>query len=287
MHPEEVMAAGLQLQELFDISQSRSNSSFTEIGPLPKMVISANDSNEEVPSYDEVQSDAIALFSVSGTMLKYGTMCSYGTAEIAEDILLAAENKNIKAAVFEIDSGGGAVNSVPPVADAVRKFKSSGKSIIALIDSAYSAAYWLASECDHIMAGNSVSAGAGSIGVMMSFADAKGYYEQRGYKVHTIYAPESSEKNKPFELALEGKYEMIQTEQLSPLAVKFQNTVKANRQGKLKMDEGDKVLKGKTYMAEAALDIGLIDSIGNRDRAISWARDRVTAYNFMQEFNQQ
>lgn len=235
---------------------------------------------ENNPSYDKLPQGSIASFGISGNLLKYGTLCTYGTEEIAEQMMQAAMHKNISGALMQMDSGGGAVNAIGPISDALNKFKEMGKPVLVHADACYSAAYWLAAQSNYIMAQNDISSGFGSIGVMMSFADVKGYYEQKGYKIHTIYAKESSEKNAPYEAALEGKYDLMQSEELSPLAVRFQNHVKSARGAKLKLEDS-KILAGKTYSSNKSLENGLADGIGSRADAIQMLFDLVAAQKFV------
>lgn len=238
--------------------------------PLPVAVIGASGNSN--PNFDQAPSGSTAIIPLKGTMLKYGTMCTYGTQEIASALLEAASHKNISAIVMDIDSGGGAVDAVAPVVDAIRKAKADyGKPVVASCDTCASAAYWSATQCDKIVANNDISAAFGSIGVMMSFHDMQPYYEQMGIKFHTIFAPESDYKNRPFLLALEGKYDEIQKEMLSPLAVKFQNAVKANRPSLKSETKG--ILNGRMFYASDALDNGLIDKIGTMQTAIDTARE--------------
>ena len=220
--------------------------------------------------YDSVPTGSVARIPVKGTMLKYGTMCEYGMQEIGAFIQEAAAHKNIAAIVIDYDSGGGAVDAVAPLNHAVALAKSLGKPVVASIDMACSAAYWSASTTDYLVADNDISAEVGSIGVMMSFMDVKGYYEKEGIKLHTIYATESSDKNLAFQKALEGEYEMIREEELDPLARAFQQAVRTNRAGKL--DESVKgILNGKTFFAEQAKEYGLIDRVGNNNTAVEIA----------------
>jgi protease IV len=95
---------------------------------------------------------------------------------------------------------------------------------------------------------------------MISFADMKPYYEKQGVVFHTIYAPESTHKNKAFELALEGKYDLIKAELLSPLARKFQEAVTQQRPNLDTKVEG--IIAGKMFFAQDALKHGMVDGIG-------------------------
>ena len=222
-------------------------------------------------SYDKAPKGSIAIISLRGTMLKYGTWSSYGTEEIASQIQKATHHKNIAAIVLDIDSGGGACNAVAPLTDAIGKARSAGKPVVASCDLAASAAYWVASSCNKIVANNGISSEFGSIGVMCSFADARPVYEKMGYQFHEIYADQSTNKNEDFNLALKGDYSLIKQESLNPLAITFQESVKANRPN-LRTDIPG-LLSGKMFYAKPALEAGLIDEIGSLTRAVDLARD--------------
>jgi protease-4 len=163
--------------------------------------------------------------------------------------------------------------------EAINYSKAKGKPVVALADLAASAAYWVASACDMIIASNDISSEFGSIGVMISFADMAPYYEKEGVKVHTVYAPESTHKNLPLENAMKGDYALLQDEVLSPLAKQFQKTVKKNRSGKLD-DKAEGILNGKMFYSDQALKNGLIDKIGNLEFAVKQAKRLSVAYQF-------
>lgn len=220
-------------------------------------------------SFDEAPKGSVAIIPIGGTMLKYGTYCSYGTEEIAAEITKAANHRNIDSIILDIDSGGGAVDAIAPLVDAIAKCT---KPVIASCDLCASAAYWTATACDRIVANNNISSEFGSIGVMMSFQDVEPYYKEMGIVQHTIYSTHSDYKNKPFQLAKEGKYDEIKTEELDPLAIKFQNQVKSSRGEKLNA-EIPGILQGRMFGPEDAKAHGLIDAIGTLDTAIEIARD--------------
>lgn len=229
-------------------------------------------------SYDEAPLGSIALVPLKSVMVKNGTWCSYGTQEIASYMIKAAASPRIDGIVLDIDSGGGSVDAIAPMLAAIRKVQESNKPVIASADLCASAAYYVAAHCDRIIANNNVSAEFGSIGVMMQWWDVQPYYEKEGYVFHKVYAPESTHKNLPFEKALKGDYELIKEEELSPLAIGFQNAVKAARGSKLDLKvEG--ILNGRMFYAAnqkkpelSAKTVGLIDEVADLDRAISLAK---------------
>ena len=94
-----------------------------------------------------------------------------------------AHSANSSSVFCDTHSGGGAVDAIAPLVDAILYAKSKGKAVVAHCDLCASAAYYAASYCDEIIASNTISAEFGSIGVMMSFPDYAKYYENAGVKV--------------------------------------------------------------------------------------------------------
>jgi protease-4 len=247
--------------------------------PVPVMAGSSAAGVSVFDKYDSAPEGSVALVPLKSVMVKYGTMCQYGTEEIASMMLQAAGSKKIDAIVLDIDSGGGSVDAIPPLLSAIAKIQEEyNKPVVAIADMCASAAYFVAAHCDRIIAGNNVSSEFGSIGVMMSWWDVQPYYEKEGYVFHKVYAPESTHKNLPFEKALKGDYDLIKEEELSPLAIGFQNAVKAKRGSKLDLKvEG--ILNGRMFYADnqknpalSAKAVGLIDEVASLDRAISLAK---------------
>lgn len=244
----------------------------SDVEPIPVLLSTGGKEAKSGNGFADAPKDSTAIIPVHGTLLKYGTYCSYGTTELADILRQAAESSNISSVLLDIDSGGGSVDAIAPLVDAIQYAQSKGKSVVAHCDLCASAAYYIASYCDEIIASNQISSEFGSIGVMMSFPDYAKYYEREGVKVHTIYSSLSDYKNAPFEMAKEGKYDMIREEELDPLARDFQENVKANRGNKLKLDTTG-LIRGRMFYAKDAIAIGLADGIGTLDFAIQRARE--------------
>ena len=237
--------------------------------PIPLMVAATDGRSMKLKnSFSDAPQGSTAIIPVHGTMLKYGTYCSYGTMEYADLIREAADSSNISSVLCDIDSGGGAVDAIAPLVDAILYARSQGKAVVA--------------HCD-LCASNTISAEFGSIGVMMSFLDYAKYYESAGIKMHTIYSNLSDYKNAPFEAAKKGDYASIRDEELDPLARDFQANVRKNRGNCLKL-ETEGLLRGRMFYAEDALKVGLIDSIGTQDNAVKRSREinsEMTIYNYI------
>ena len=244
----------------------------SEDEPIPVMMEHEGRMMKRGNSFADAPQGSTAIIPVHGTMLKYGTMCSYGTTEIAAIVEEAAEAKNISSILLDMDSGGGSVDAIAPLIDAIRSAQSKRKAVVAYCDLCASAAYYVASYCNEIVAGNEISAELGSIGVMMSFMDYAKYYEDMGIKQHTIYSNLSDYKNAPFEAAKKGDYKAIRDEELDPLARDFQENVKRNRGQRLQLDtEG--LLRGRMFYAQDAVRVGLADRIGSLSEAAKISRE--------------
>lgn len=269
-------ATAIQVQQLID-GDARKYTARPEVLPIsminPAMGYLDDDEESASPTTDaSQQGPRVAIVPLHGTMLKYGTLCTYGTTEIAQHIAHLMADPSVIGLVLDIDTPGGEVSSIPPMIEALEQ---RNKPVLALSDTCCSAGYFAALFTDEIWASNDISAMVGSIGVQVSFADVQPYYEKLGVVFHRITPPESYEKNKAFELAREGKYEQITSEMLSPMAQRFQQEVRAHRPRLL--DEAG-VLNGKTYLAQKALELGLIDRIGNLQQAVARVSELALQY---------
>jgi len=170
-------------------------------------------------------------------------------------------NPQISSIILQLSTPGGTVEGTAQLGEVI---KATNKPIVAFVDEmACSAGYWLASQCDVIVAATT-RAQVGSIGVMLSFADLKPYWEKEGVVFHEIYSSLSSDKNKDFRDLLDGKYDNYRKDVLDPLANDFISAVKSSRE-----ITDESILKGRVVFADKAIDIGLVDSIGTLEDAIT------------------
>ena len=205
----------------------------------------------------------VVVIPIHGTMTKYETCESYGTADIAERMLDFVGDPSVIGFVLDFDSGGGAANSVPPLVAAIKQARAAGKPVIAHCDACYSAAYWTASQCDAIFLDNEQSE-VGSIGAFAQFLDDR-EDKRTGFKVVTVYAPQSTEKNRAYREALDGKPEAMQQE-LKELVDIFHAAVIAGRPRLQKEAPG--VLSGGKVGVTRAVEVGLADGRASLQQCI-------------------
>ena len=91
------------------------------------------------------------------------------------------------------------------------------------------------------------------------------------------YASASTDKNKSWNEALKGNGKLIIEETLDPLNNEFLQAVKNNRLA-LSVNE-EATLKGKTYTAAKAQELGFIDGIKSFDEIVSEQRGKTKKQN--------
>jgi len=202
------------------------------------------------------------VMPLKGAIMKESYCGDKGTAEVMQILMKADATDSIEKVVLHIDSGGGSVDGTFELADYIKN--SFSKPITAFVDGmAASAAYAIACACDEVVASHE-TAEVGSIGVCISITDYSAMMESRGIKEHYINATKSKDKNRAYNEALAGNYDMIREEGLDPVLEIFVNTVKANRK-----DVAASVFTGKMYLAGDAMRLGLIDGIGSLDMLVN------------------
>jgi ClpP class serine protease len=173
----------------------------------------------------------------------------------------AQDNPGIDRIVLHIDSPGGQVGGIADLASYIQGRVT--KPVIAYIgDMGASAAYWIASAADTIVAAQTSE--IGSIGVVLT--------TRRRPDNQIEIVSSASPKKRPDPATDEGR--AVLQGRADALAAVFTHTVAKNRgltQGHIEALEGD------IFIAKKALDLGLIDSIGTLESTISGTSEKAPA----------
>ena len=205
--------------------------------------------------------DGRAYIPITGVIMKsvpaairWLGMPATSTLEASAAIEAAERDHDVKEIVFVIDSPGGTVAGVQALSDQIKH--TTKPTAAAISDMAASAAYWLASQTDHIEA--NATAQIGSIGVYSVMVDSSQAYEDAGIRVHVVRS--GSHKGS----GVEGSpitQEDISEEQrmIDQLSHMFAATVARGRG--LTPAQVSELATGQVWLAGDALKLGLIDSI--------------------------
>lgn len=208
----------------------------------------------------------VSVISIKTPIYKYSQECGPRGTKFHQQVMDRLKtNDQVAGVVLDVDSGGGQAYGTPEFRDYILNYP---KPVVTYTDGLLcSAAYYFASGSKEIIANKRAEA-IGSIGAYAQFLDLTGFYESKGAKIHTLYADQSSEKNKSYRDILEGNYKTYIKEDLNPLVDNFIADIKETRP-----NIKDEVFKGATYPGPEAKEKGLIDSLGTLQDAV----DRVFA----------
>jgi protease-4 len=212
----------------------------------------------------QTSASQVAMYELNGVVTKADQYCGpSGTVTLMRSMRQADRDPNVAGHFLSIDSGGGEATNIEEVARMIRGLS---KPVVAHFNGlCCSAAYGIASGATEIYATLDTDI-CGSIGVMMTFADWRQYFEDKGIKIHEVYADQSSLKNDIFMQALDGNYDPIKTELLNPFADNFIALIQEMRPATTGHSD---IFQGKTYMSKNALDKGLIDGMKSQNDAVN------------------
>lgn len=217
----------------------------------------------------------VAVIPLKGVVTKNDQFCGpEGTETLSQRIKQAAANPQVAAIVIDVDTPGGEGGACLLPSQAIREARNS-KPVLAYVGNGMcaSAGYFISSNTDEIYATFDTDQ-IGSIGTYITLADFKSYYKKEGLPIHEVYATKSTNKNRLYRDALNGKYDELRKRDIDPFNQVFLNTVMENRG----IESDSEALTGKLYYANDAIEIGLIDGLKSFDEVIDRAFELAENY---------
>ena len=174
----------------------------------------------------------------------------------------AFEDDDAKAIVLRINSPGGSPVQAGIINDEIRRLrKLHNKKVYAVVEeTCASGAYYIAVAADEIYADK--ASVVGSIGVLMDSFGATGLMEKLGVERRLLTAGENKGIGDPFSPLPDKQRAFIQV-MLDQIHQQFIAVVKQGRGARLK--ESPELFSGLFWNGEQALQMGLIDHLGNLD----------------------
>ncbi len=251
---------------------------------LTKIVDTASESvnirnNDNDPYYEEVltgedTTSRIAVIPLTGPI--FGTGNSYygvGAVHSACAMLKkVANDKTVNAVILHIDSPGGGLSASDIIYNEILKLKKSGKKVLVYVGQlCASGGYYVAAPADYIVAGP--TALVGSFGVIMEHVEVTGLMEKLGIVVDPLKSTDSKDIGSPFRKMSPGEKEFFD-HILNTYHNRFIDIIATGRG--IKRSEVEKLANGKVYLAQEALNFGLIDKIGYFDDCLTEAAKACT-----------
>jgi protease-4 len=172
---------------------------------------------------------------------------------------------NVKAVIVHIDSPGGTAAGAEQLHDSIKKVAAKKPTVVVVDGLAASGGYIAALAVDHIIAqSNSI---VGSIGVIVQYPNFSEVLKTVGVKVEEVksaplkaspngFEPTSPEARAALESLVKDSYAW------------FRGLVQERR--KLAGEQLERVSDGRVFTGRQALELRLVDALGNEQTAIDW-----------------
>ena len=229
---------------------------------------------------DEEQNSSenkIAIVNVEGTIVTGEASYNVaGSDTIVKNIRNAIKDTSVKALVLRVNSPGGDVWASELITNALDEFKSSGRPIVTSMgDIAASGGVWVTTLSDEIWAKNETI--TGSIGVYGIIPTLDGIYEWAGIQVDGVTSTKAGEWDERLPMP-EYVTTAIQAG-IDHTYNKFVSKVAKNRMVPDK--EILSIAGGRIWSGEKALQLGLVDKIGDLDDAVESAASFANLDDYM------
>ena len=186
--------------------------------------------------------------------------------KIIQDIKTFREAEDIKAIILRIDSPGGGIGPSQEIYREVMKTKRDKKVITSMGSVAASGGYYIASATNGIIANPGTI--TGSIGVIMEYANMMEIAKKIGISPVVIKSGKYKDTGSPFRELKESEKQLLQ-DLVDELHDQFVSDAATARGIDLKTMAG--LADGRVYTGKGALNLKLIDRLGNLDDAVQWA----------------
>lgn len=224
---------------------------------------------EEKPPKPYRMDGDVAIIQATGPLTKNPSSWSGGTSTLylRRMMELAAADADVKTIVLRCDSPGGSVSGTGDCADALRAAAAKKTVLVSVEDLCASAMYWISSGATKIYC--NPSGMVGSIGTYMTICDMSRAAKNEGYEVFVIGAGEMKGAGTPGTEITPEQREYFQT-QVDDYNQHFLGGIAAGR----KMDAAKvkSLNNGRCYIAQKALDMGLIDGIKTFSEVLEMAK---------------
>ncbi|PKP80660.1 MAG: signal peptide peptidase SppA [Alphaproteobacteria bacterium HGW-Alphaproteobacteria-18] len=194
---------------------------------------------------------------------------AFASDVIARAILDAADDDNVKAIVFRVDSPGGSPTASDQIWRAVERAKEAGKPVVVSMGAyAASGGYYVSTGADAIVANRATL--TGSIGIFGGKLALDGTFNKIGVTFDTV----SVGGDFASAWGASAFTETQEAEIKAMLKRGYDRFLGAVGEGRgMTYDEVNEVARGRVWTGEAALEAGLVDELGTFMDAIEKAKE--------------
>ena len=222
--------------------------------------------------------DKIAVYYAYGSivdseamnLLDGGGHCIVGK-NTAEDLRKLADDDDVKAVVFRVNSGGGSAVASEQIRHAVKLIKAKKPVVVSMGGMAASGGYWISSPANYIVAEPTTV--TGSIGIFGLIPNFSGLVQD---KLGVTFDGVTTNKYTDFEtdLVLGKDNDETMKYMQSHVDRGYQSFLNIVSEGRgMKPAQVDSIAQGRVWLASDAVKIKLVDKLGSLDDAVKKAAE--------------
>ena len=225
----------------------------------------------------EVFEEKIAVIVARGTIMDGvqppGTIGGDSTSRLIRE---AHEDEDVKAIVLRIDSGGGGVFASEQIRQELLAAKEKDIKFIASMGNvAASGGYWISANADEIWAShNTITGSIGIFGIVPTVDRALNEIGINSDGVRTSKLDLSGDPTRP----LSDEFSRIIQKEIEHGYKRFISLVSESRN--ISIQGVDEIAQGRVWAGSKALELGLVDQIGNLQMAIDRAAELADVKNY-------
>lgn len=217
--------------------------------------------------------DAIAVVRVEGVITSgresgwlYSSAGNAYSESIVERLERAQADPSVKAIVLRVNSPGGGIVPSDEIYQALSEIEK--PVVVSMGDTAASGGYYISCAANKIVANPTTL--TGSIGVIASAPNFEELLDKIGIEMLIIKSGPMKDELSPYRTPTEEEIEHWQTI-INEAYEQFVGIVAGGRD--LSLEEAKELADGRAYTGQQALDMGLVDELGNLPEAIDLAAE--------------
>ncbi len=229
--------------------------------------------------------DQIAIYYAFGSivdsevtnLINGGGHCIVGKTT-AEDLRKLADDDDVKAVVFRVNSGGGSAVASEQIRHAIKLIKAKKPVVVSMGGMAASGGYWISSPANCIVAEPTTI--TGSIGIFGLIPNFSGLVQD---KLGVTFDGVTTNKYSDYEtdLVLGKNPDEIMKHMQTYIDRGYQNFLNIVSEGRgMKPAQVDSIAQGRVWLATDAIKIKLVDQIGSLDDAVKKAAELAKAKEY-------
>ena len=216
--------------------------------------------------------DKIGIIVASGIIMDGEQPAGRIGGDTMADLLVRArEDENVKAVVVRIDSGGGSANASEIIHREIELTRRAGKPVFVSMGSiAASGGYWIAAPADQIWATPTTITGSiGIFGAFPTFERSLKFLGITSDGVGTTKLSDAFDPSRPLNAMVAQSMQQI-------IEQGYRRFIQRVAEGRnMRPEAVEKIAQGRVWAGTTAMELGLVDKIGDLQDAVAALAERV------------